>query len=121
MIGKVYGFFCSCHKRGQVPICTLGPSIGPFICMFLFAVAIATGLIYNLTQMVKPGEAPPALFYVSAFTTAINLIAYFATILGPFGVPDSLCVRYTAQYNPRQFYQDRSEDSEGQELAGDNQ
>lgn len=102
-----------------MPVLTLGPSVGPFICMCCFAITITAGLVYNMTQMVKPGEAPPALFYVAGVLAATNLIAYLYTILGPFGVPDSICVRYSAHYNPKQFYADRPEDSEGQDLAGE--
>ena len=51
----------------------------------------------------------------------MNLISYIMTVLGHFGVPESVYVYHCAKHNPRAYYPERPDDSEGQDLAGTNE
>ena len=89
-IGEIKCLFLRCYKNGQKPFINIGPSIGPMICMIVFA----TFLLSYLLAFIATSKSPAWVNYLMYFSTFLNLFLYLKTLLGDPGIDPCILEHY---------------------------
>mmetsp|Transcript_4657 Transcript_4657/g.7907 ORF Transcript_4657/g.7907 Transcript_4657/m.7907 type:complete len:138 (-) Transcript_4657:731-1144(-) len=93
MVGGMYCLFISCYKQGKFPICSLGPSWGFTLILFLFA-GLCMAYLGFMVLYAYNHQRYTACYMISS-SVFLNIFLLCGGILADPGVDPSIYERYT--------------------------
>ena len=111
-IGKISCFFIKNYKNGQIPICSIGPSLCPSFILFIIVIFMTATFISFLVQTTvkfRNQKSNDDLIYLAeryiliflfGLSISVNILFYLKTVLGDPGVPESVYVYYSQLNEP---------------------